>query len=56
MTYEEMCEVAGKLVLALREAGFSEVEFGKDDAKPGEPLPIYFADGAEMFALSLDVA
>lgn len=57
MTLEEMQAQAEKVVEALKAAGFEEVEYLKDDHKPGEPLPIVYMDGeGNMFSLSLSIA
>lgn len=57
MTLEEMQAQAEKVVDALKAAGFEEVEYLKDDHKPGEPLPIVYMDSkGNMFSLSLSIA
>lgn len=55
MTYEQMLELAERVVQALRAAGFDNPEVLKEDATPGEAIPISFGHDGGDFALDLDV-
>lgn len=57
MTLEEMQARAGRIVELLEGAGYSNVEYLREDHKPGEPLPIvYDDDEGNTLSLSLTVA
>lgn len=59
MTMEEMEAVAQKVVDSLNHAGIGGItnaEYLKQDAKPGEPLPIMFELGDDAFVLELNLA
>lgn len=55
MTYEEMLALAEQIATKLREAGFENPEVLKEDAKPGDPIPIAFSHDGGDFSLALDV-
>lgn len=57
MTLEEMQARAERIVELLEGAGYSNVEYLKDDHKPGEPLPIVYEDDeGNMLSLALTIA
>lgn len=57
MTFEEMLEHAETVAQSLRDAGkFGQVEVLKEDATPGDPIPIMLEIDGEPFILELNVA
>lgn len=55
MTFEEMLVYAERIAVDLTNAGYGACEVLKEDAKPGEPIPIALQIDGEDFVLGLDV-
>lgn len=55
MTYEEMLAFAERIAVDLTNAGYGNAEVLKDEARPGDPIPIGLEIDGEPFILELNV-
>jgi hypothetical protein len=55
MTFEQMLNYAERIAVDLTNAGYGPAEVLKEDAKPGDPIPIAIVIDGDEFVLALDV-